>query len=1002
MSASISSNLETNYPDSPGAELLSIALIGPDAERREAVANALANCHVAEVREFPSYPPALDDVPSLLKLAFDVILIDVDSNPEYALELAGSIYAKDSAAVMLYSATADPDMEVRCMRVGAREFLAAPFDQGNLAAALVRAAASASPKPRPAKSSGGKTLVFFGAKGGSGVTTIACNYAIALARESGQRTLLIDFGVPLGDAALNLGITAEHSTDDALQDADRLDSALLHALVAKHDSGVSVLAAPSKVPEVPPSNASIEKLMAVACETFDYVIVDLGSRADLMGTSLFSEATTIYMVTQAGISELRNADRLISRYFSEGSQKLEIVINRFDANSQRVTEEQITKALGTPARWKIPDDYDATRQMQSSEAPLSVAESSFSRLIAEMANSVNEPSSAQEKKKGLSLVDLGRSIAQRFTSSDKPVSTLSVAPDNGNNGNSASAAPNSTYADPATTPGKGGALPNVTWATPAPIVYGNPLGAAQLNASASVTGTFAYTPSEGYVLPVGTHTLWVTFTPAGGLLVQSAVSIEVSKATPAIRWPAPDEIASGTALSDDQLSATASVPGTIVYTPAAGQVLDPGTHTLSVTFTPADDKNYTNAQAIASITVLKARPTIEWPTPSAVPSGVALGKAQLNATASIPGTFTYTPAAGEVLESGDHTLTVTFTPKDSEKYATVKATVQVTVLKAPPSITWPTPGQITYGTPLSTAQLNATASVPGTFAYNPGVGAVLAAGLHTPSVTFTPDDSADYTPIQAAVSLTVAMAIPAITWPAPEPIPSGTALSDAQLNASASVPGKFAYSPAAGKVLAAGAHKLSVTFTPTDTMNYEMAQATVLINVTELSPSEITWSAPAPIPYGTALGETQLNATASVPGTLAYSPAAGNVLPAGKHTLSVIFTPEDAKKYTTARATVKLQVEGMPDITSLLTATTQKHFSQGAAANGTDQPYDEPKAVTSGSTLAEREEAPVSAPAKPEVVKSVTPKQEGPRETRTYKGAIYEKGDDGQWHLQQK
>jgi hypothetical protein len=99
---------------------------------------------------------------------------------------------------------------------------------------------------------------------------------------------------------------------------------------------------------------------------------------------------------------------------------------------------------------------------------------------------------------------------------------------------------------------------------------------------------------------------------------------------------------------------------------------------------------------------------------------------------------------------------------------------------------------------------------------------------------------------------------------------------------------------------------------------------------------------------------------------------------------------------------VKLQVEGMPDITSLLTATTQKHFSQGAAANGTDQPYDEPKAVTSGSTLAEREEAPVSAPAKPEVVKSVTPNQEGPRETRTYKGAIYEKGDDGQWHLQQK
>ena len=78
----------------------------------------------------------------------------------------------------------------------------------------------------------------------------------------------------------------------------------------------------------------------------------------------------------------------------------------------------------------------------------------------------------------------------------------------------------------------GGAPPTVTWPSPAPIPYGVPLSSAQLNATASVNGTFAYTPGEGYVLPVGTHTLWVTFTPAGGHMVQSAVSITVSKATP--------------------------------------------------------------------------------------------------------------------------------------------------------------------------------------------------------------------------------------------------------------------------------------------------------------------------------------------------------------------------------------------------------------------------------------------------------------------------------------
>jgi Flp pilus assembly CpaE family ATPase len=999
MSAGISSNLETNYADSLGAELQSIALIGPDAERRAAVTSVLAKCHGAEVREFPSYPPALDDIPSLVKLAFDVIIIDLDSNPEYALKLVESICAKDTATVMVYSAMADEEMVTRCMRAGAREYLTAPFDQGNVAEALVRAAALPRPGPRPVKRNGGKVLVFFGAKGGSGVTTIACNYAIALAQESGQRTLLIDLGVPLGDAALNLGIATEHSTDDALHDAERLDSTLLHALLAKHDSGVSVLAAPSKVPEVPASNACIDKLMAVAQEEFEYVIVDVGSRVDLMGTTLFKGASRIYLVAQAGISELRNADRLISRYFSEGSPKLEIVVNRYEANSPRVTEEQITTALGTPARWKIPDDYDGSRQMQSSESPLSHADSPFSQLIVEMVSSVTERPVSREKKKGLSLSGLGRSITQRFSSSEKPPSILSMTP---SNGNSAPAAPHSTPAAPIAMPANGGALPNVTWATPAPILYGTPLGAAQLNATASVPGTFAYTPSEGYVLPVGTHTLWVTFTPAGGVMVQSAVSISVSKATPAVEWPTPAEIPCGAALSDGQLNATASIPGTFVYTPAAGKVLDPGTHTLSVTFNPTDDKNYTKAQAIASVTVLKAKPAIEWPTPNAIPSGAALSDAQLNATASIPGTFAYTPTAGEVLESGDHTLSVTFIPKDTERYATVQATVLVTVLKAPPTITWPTPDPITYGTPLNTAQLNATASVPGTFVYNPGAGAVLAAGQHTPSVTFTPDDSEDYTPIQAAVSLTVAMAIPAIAWPTPDPIPTGTALSAIELNATASVPGKFVYTPAAGKVLGIGAHKLSVTFTPTDTMNYEMAQATVSINVTELLPTEISWASPSAISYGTTLGDAQLNATASVPGTFVYAPSAGNVLPAGKQTLSAIFTPTDVKKYATAHASVKLEVEGLPDITSLLAATTQAPFPQDGA-NDIDHPGDVREPVTSGNTPAEREVATSSVPAAHEAVTSgSTPKRQGPRETRTYKGAVYEKGEDGQWHLQQK
>src|SRR6202030_784676 len=100
---------------------------------------------------------------------------------------------------------------------------------------------------------------------------------------------------------------------------------------------------------------------------------------------------------------------------------------------------------------------------------------------------------------------------------------------------------------------------------------------------------------------------------------------------------------------------------------------------------------------------------------------------------------------------------------------------------------------------------------------------------------------------------------------------------------------------------------LSVTFTPTDTLNYTTATKTVTLTVTQATPV-ITWNNPANITYGTALSATQLNATASVPGTFVYTPAAGGIPAAGTDTLSVTFTPTDGTNYTTATKTVQILV----------------------------------------------------------------------------------------------
>lgn len=95
--------LITKSPSICGAEDLSIALIGLDAERRSALSLELAACGCSSVREFPLYPTRLDVLPQVLEKKFDVILFDLDSDPDYVLELVENICANGSSTVMVYS-----------------------------------------------------------------------------------------------------------------------------------------------------------------------------------------------------------------------------------------------------------------------------------------------------------------------------------------------------------------------------------------------------------------------------------------------------------------------------------------------------------------------------------------------------------------------------------------------------------------------------------------------------------------------------------------------------------------------------------------------------------------------------------------------------------------------------------------------------------------------------------------------------------------------------------
>jgi len=384
--------------DALESDVLSVALIGPDEQRRKAIASSLQLAQRGLTQEYSSYPSS-SEVTQLLDATFDVYILDLDSSPEIALDLVEQICTRSQATVMVYSDNRDSDLLVRCMRAGAREFLNQPLTPATISQAMDRALARRPKSAKPTKKALGRLLVFTGAKGGAGVTTVAGNFAVALAQESEKRVVLIDLCIPLGDAAVALGIEPQFSAANAIQEYQRLDANFLSKLLTRHSSGLMVLAAPDRFTPIRASNEAIEKLLAVARTDYDYIVVDAGSSIGTTYSSLFETASTVYLVMQVSIAELRNANRLIAGLFASSGPKLEIVLNRYNSRSLGIDDENITKALTKPATWRIPSDYIAVRQSQNTATSLALSDSPISRTIRQMARVACGKPATEEKKR---------------------------------------------------------------------------------------------------------------------------------------------------------------------------------------------------------------------------------------------------------------------------------------------------------------------------------------------------------------------------------------------------------------------------------------------------------------------------------------------------------------------------------------------------------------------------------------------------------------------------
>jgi len=288
------------------------------------------------------------------------------------------------------------------------------------------------------------------------------------------------------------------------------------------------------------------------------------------------------------------------------------------------------------------------------------------------------------------------------------------------------------------------------------------LGATPLNSS----GVAALATAA---LAAGPHTITASY-PGDthfGAVTSSAVSLTVNKAAPVITWAKPAAIKYGTPLGSNQLNANASVQGTLVYSPIAGTVLAVGTPTLSVNFTPNDTGNYTANSATVTIQVTPAVLTV-----TATDASRAYGAANPTFTAGIAG-FVNGDAQSAVTGSPALSTTATLTSAvgrypitaaqgtlAAANYTFTFAAGTLTIAKATPAVSWATPAAITYGTALSSTQLNATSAVAGKFTYTPAAGAVLTVGTQALSATLAPTDATDYTAGSASVNLVVNRAKP--------------------------------------------------------------------------------------------------------------------------------------------------------------------------------------------------------------------------------------------------
>jgi uncharacterized protein YaiE (UPF0345 family) len=297
------------------------------------------------------------------------------------------------------------------------------------------------------------------------------------------------------------------------------------------------------------------------------------------------------------------------------------------------------------------------------------------------------------------------------------------------------------------------------------VVAGAPSFVTSATAASGV-GSYAVTPSLGS-LSAANYT-FQTFSP--GTLTVTAAALIVTPNNQSRPYNTANPILTYTLSGFVNGDSASVVSGTPVVSTAATTASSVGTYAITAAAGSLSAVNYGFSFGTGVMTVTKATPVVTWTTPGSIVYGTALSSTQLNASANVPGTFSYLPAVGAVPAAGAQALTASFTPTDTTNYSSAAGSVTLTVSKATltvtannqtraygaanPTLTYAVGGYVngdnaSVVSGLPTLSTVATAASPvGSYAIVPAVGSLAAA---------------NYTFVAANGTLTVAKAALTVT-----------------------------------------------------------------------------------------------------------------------------------------------------------------------------------------------------------------------------------------------